>query len=82
MKELISILTIILLIISAQSCRGEDITEEPFYLETKKKTGNALRDKKMDSVIIILNDSKQETSPADGETEPPPKDGIRWKVKQ
>ncbi|BFO65388.1 hypothetical protein [Chryseobacterium sp. KCF3-3] len=81
MKELISSLTVILLIISAQSCRGEDITDEPFYLETKNKTENTSHSKKMDS-IVILKESEQETSPVDGDTEPPPKDGIRWKVKQ
>ena len=81
MKELISTLTVILLIISAQSCRGEDITDEPFYLETKNKTRNTLHSKKMDS-ITILKDSEHETSPVDSEDEPPPKDGIRWRVKQ
>lgn len=81
MKELISSLTVILLIISAQSCRGEDITDEPFYQETKNKTGNALRSKKMDS-ITILKSTEQDPSHDNSENEPPPKDGIRWRVKQ
>lgn len=81
MKELISILTIILLLISAQSCRGEDITDEPFYPETKNKTRSTSQSKKMDS---ITNPKSTEQAPSldNGENEPPPKDGIRWRVKQ
>ncbi|MBT2621260.1 hypothetical protein [Chryseobacterium sp. ISL-6] len=81
MKELISSLTVILLIISTQSCRGEDITDEPFYQKTNRKIGTTLNSKKMDSITIIKS-AEQEIPPADGENEPPPKDGIRWRVKQ
>ena len=81
MKELISSLTVILLILSTQSCRGEDITDEPFYPETKNKTRSTLHSKKMDS-ITIPKSTEQDPSLDNGENEPPPKDGIRWRVKQ
>lgn len=69
------------MIISTQSCRGEDITDEPFYLETKNKTENTSHSKKMDSITILKN-TEQAPSLDDGQNEPPPKDGIRWRVKQ
>ena len=78
MKELISFLAVILLILSTHSCRGEDITDEPFYREPKGKTENNLNSKKTDSMTILKN-MEQGALQASQESDPPPKkDGIRW----